>query len=332
MDNNISLAGIASLIAEKNKILLITHIKPDGDTLGSAYGLLHALDGFADVRVICAHNVPKRLMFISDDESELNEERLEDFSPELIIALDAAELLLMGSYGENYAEAIDLKIDHHPTGARYARYNYIDGTAAATAEIVYAIIRELISIGGARMNEKAASALYAAIVSDTGGFRYSNVTPSTLRIGAELMETGAVGAKICEQLFEHKSASEMVALKLALNNMTVYRKGTVAVVTVTEELRKNYGLYDEDFGDIINVLRSIDGVVLAVTLRQQTDQQDKYRISMRSGEGVSAAKLCGMLNGGGHERAAGGWVNAGTAAEAEYKVTSLILGEIGYEP
>ncbi len=332
MENNITLAGAASLIAEKSKLLILTHIRPDGDTLGSAYGLLHALDGFADARVICAQRVPERLAFITGGEMCLSEERLGDFSPELTVALDAAELELMGSYGGHYAGAIDLKLDHHPSGSHYARYNYIDGSASATAELVYMLVRELEAIGAGKLTPLSAAALYAALASDTGCFRYSNVTPNTMRIGAELMEAGAPSSEINELLFERKSAADTVALKLALNGMTLYRKGTVAVFTVTEAMRSKYGLCDDDFGDVINQLRAMDGVVLAMTLRQLESEPQKFRISMRSRAGVYADRLCGHFGGGGHERAAGGWVIADTPEEAEHKVISQVLDEIGHEP
>lgn len=332
MENNISLSGAASLIAEKSKLLIITHIRPDGDTLGSAYGLLRALEGFCEAHVICAQQIPKRLAFITGGELDLKAERLGDFTPELVVALDAAELELMGEYGASYAGVIDLKIDHHPSGSHYARYNYINGSAAATAELIYALIKELETIGAGKLTPPAAAALYAALASDTGGLRYSNVTPHTLRVGAELMEAGAPAAEINEQLFERRSTAETVALGLALRDMTMYRGGTVAVFTATDGMRRSNGLRDDDLGDVINHLRMIDGVELAITLRQLEDEPQRYRVSMRSRASVYADRLCALLGGGGHARAAGGWVTAETPEQAEQKVISTVLGEIGVEP
>lgn len=328
MENNISIAGAASLIAEKKKILIITHIRPDGDTIGSAFGLKYALEGYADVRVICAQKLPNRLAFIADGETVLFEARLGEFRPEMVICVDAAELELMDEYGNKYASAIDLKLDHHPLGSHYARYNYIDGKAAATAEIIYEVVRELELIGAAKLTKKAASALYAALSSDSGCFKYGNVTSKTMHIGAELMDAGAEAASINEKMFESKGADEVIALKLALNGMNIYRQGTVVAFTITEQMRNTYGITDDAFGEIVSFLRSIEGVELALTIRQLSDDLEKYRVSMRSRSNIDACKLCTLIGGGGHARAAGGWISAASPEEAERKLMNIVLAEI----
>ena len=328
--NNITLSAAASLIAEKRKILIITHGHPDGDTLGSAYGLKRAIEKYCDARVICVDPIPNRLKFLTDGETDLREERLEDFSPEFIMAVDVAETHLMGVYGTNYAGAIDLKIDHHVNGSEYARYNYIEGDTAACGERVYKLVRELEAINSATLTPGSASALYAAISSDTGSFKYTNTTPSTMRIAADLMEAGADTETINQRLYESKSANEVIATKLALNGMNICRQGTMTVFSITNKLKEESGLSDEDFGDVINLLREIDGVELAVTLRQLTDKPEKFKISMRSSGDIKANELCAMFDGGGHVKAAGGMIISDSPENAEYTVIHRVLDVIGY--
>ncbi|MBR2459608.1 MAG: DHH family phosphoesterase [Clostridia bacterium] len=329
--NNIRLDAAASLIAEKRSILILTHIHPDGDTLGSAFGLKWALEGFCRAEIICADTIPDRLKFITDGQTDLREERLGDFSPEMIMSVDVAELHLMGTYGGNYSGAIDLKLDHHRDGAEYARYNYVDSSAAAAGEIIYRLIRELEALGAAKLTPKCATALFAAVSSDTGSFRFTNTNAESMRIAASLMEAGADTEDVNRRLYESKSANEIVAQKLTLNGMNVCRGGSVVVFSITNKMKKENGLADDDFGGVIDIIRAIDGVDLAVTIRQMDDDPEKFRISMRSSGDIYANRLCAMFEGGGHARAAGGTVYAESPESAEYTVISKILSEIGYE-
>ena len=328
--SNITLSAAASLIAEKRKILILTHGHPDGDTLGSAYGLKQAIAKYCDARVLCVDQIPDRLKFITEGETDLHEERIGDFSPELIMAVDVAELHLMGVYGAHYAGAIDLKIDHHVNGSEYARYNYIEGDTAACGEIIYKLVRELEKLNSAKLTPEAASALYAAVSSDTGSFRFSNTTSDTLRIAADLIDAGADTENVNHRLYESKSANEVVAAKLTLNGMNICRQGTMVVFSITNKLKEENGLTDEDFGGVIDILREIDGVELAVTIRQLTDKPEKFRISMRSCGDIKANELCGMFEGGGHVKAAGGSLVSDSPENAEYTVIHRVLDVIGY--
>ncbi|MBQ9116430.1 MAG: DHH family phosphoesterase [Clostridia bacterium] len=329
--NNITLAAAASLIAEKQNILIITHAHPDGDTLGSAFGLKLAISDYCRAEVICADLIPDRLKFITGGETDLREDRLEDFSPELILSIDVAELHLMGVYGDKYASRIDLKLDHHRDGAEFARYNYIDSGSAAAGEIAYKLIRELESIGCAKLTIECATALFAAVSSDTGSFKFTNTTAETMRIAASLMDAGANTEDVNHRLYESKSASEMLAQKLTLNGMKTFRGGSVVIFTISNKLKEENGLDDDSFGGVIDIIRAIEGVELAVTVRQTSDRPDKFRISMRSSGSIYANHLCAMFDGGGHARAAGGTVYCGSAEEAENTVISKILTEIGHE-
>lgn len=329
--SNITVPEIAAMLGEKQNILILSHINPDADTLGSAFALKSALQSVSKtVNVACADQIPKRLRFICGMRDSLREDSYKGFTPDLICAVDAAEPSLLGEYGSRTTGFIDLKIDHHPGGSEYARYNYIDGTAAATGELIFAVIKALGEIGKGKLTQESATCLYAAIASDTGCFKYPNVTSKTMRIVADLIDAGAEHSDVSYRLFELKTVNEAVAERVMLNNLNLYRSGTMAVITITNEMKAENGLTDEDVGGLASKLREIEGIQLAVSIRQSADDSKSFKISMRSGASVSAARLCGLFGGGGHEKAAGATITADSPQDAEYKVTEAIQSVIGY--
>ncbi len=321
--SNITISSAARLLSEAEHILLVCHIHSDGDTLGSAFGLKHAMEAKGHtVRVLCDEKIPDRLKFITDFQAELFEYPLEGFTPDIICSIDAAEPSLMGSYGE---KEFDLKLDHHGSGSHYAKYNFIDGSYAACAEIIYSVICELEALDHATLTQKCATALYAAVSSDTGCFKYSNVTSSTMRIAAALIDKGADYENVCRRLFETRSMGETLAQKMTLNNLKFYRSNTVAVISVSSEMKAEYGVCDEDLGAIGSYLREIEGVELAIVIKQSEKESGKYRISMRSGAEINSSDMCANFGGGGHARAAGGSVAAESSSDAEKKVMEKVL-------
>ncbi len=306
MENNITLPEIAEKLKEARSLLIFMHRRPDGDTVGSAYGIKYAMPE-KEVYCLCADDIPSRLQYISKAPFESCPD---DFEPDLIIAVDAASPGLLGRFGD---EIIDIKIDHHETSEDYAEYNYTDPTAAATGEIVYKILK----ICGATITPDAANAIYSAISSDTGGFRYSNTTAETLRIAADLCEAGADMAECSHMLFESRTQAEVRALSAVYANIRYFENGGVAVVNMTNEIKKRYNITDDDVGEISSIPREIEGVELAVTIRQLSNSPDRYKISMRSGRFVDVDKICALFGGGGHSRAAGGEISAQNPQQAE---------------
>ncbi|HHW25268.1 MAG TPA: bifunctional oligoribonuclease/PAP phosphatase NrnA [Clostridiales bacterium] len=313
MENNITLQEIAEKIKEASSILIFMHRRPDGDTVGSAYGIKYAFPE-KQIYCLCADDIPTRLQFISKAPYESCPE---DFEPELIMAVDTASPGLLGRFADEY---IDIKIDHHETSENYAEYNYTDPTAAATGEIVYSILK----ICGV-MTPEAANAIYSAISSDTGGFRYSNTTANTLRIAADLCEAGADMAECCHMLFESRTQAEVRALSAVYANIRYFENGGVAVVNLTNEIKKRYNITDDDVGEISSIPREIEGVELAVTIRQLSNSPDRYKISMRSGRYVDVDKICALFGGGGHSRAAGAEISAQNPQQAERTVLKYAI-------
>jgi Exopolyphosphatase-related proteins len=308
MENNITPSEIAEKFISAHSILIFMHRRPDGDTVGSAYAIKYAFPE-KEIYCLCADDIPSRLHFISGVAFECCPD---DFCPELVVAVDAASRGLLGRFGEG---VIDLKIDHHGTTEDYAEHNYTDPTAAATGQIIYGILK-LCGV----MTPAAANALYSAISADTGGFRYSNTTPGTLRTAAELCEAGADMAECSHSLFESRTQAEVRALSAVYANIRYFEDGGVAVVNLTNEIKKRYNITDDDVGEISAVPREIEGVELAVTIRQLSNSPDRYKISMRSGRSVDVDKVCGLFGGGGHTKAAGAEISAPNPLQAERTV------------
>ena len=318
---NVTLKEAAKILAEKNNILILCHIRPDGDTLGSGYGLKYALEALGKkATVLCDDNIPARLAFIGErDEPSENE------NFDLICAVDAAETHMLGEYGERYAERIDIKIDHHPSGKPYGKANHIDGSAGAAGELIYKVITHLEDLTAQKcLVEKAATALYAAIASDTGCFRYSNVTPDTMRIAGALMDAGADQFDVCFRLFSLKTKSELNAQRCMLDRLEYRLDGRLAFALFTNADKEEYGITDEDFGGLVSDMREIEGVELAITARQDSKEPTKFKVSMRSGETVNSSDLCALFGGGGHARAAGCAVIADSPEEAKQAILEKI--------
>jgi phosphoesterase RecJ-like protein len=204
-------------------------------------------------------------------------------------------------------------IDHHENGTKYADY-YIRSDYAAAGEIVYEIACRLVQMG--ELNEiprDVYDLIYAALSSDTGCFKYSNVTPHTHLVAAELLNMGADASEINRLLFDCKSEEILKAEGFALSKMKSFFGGKLNLVCITKKEREALGLELEFFETVIDVVRSLDGVEIAVAIKELDD--GSFKASMRSVE-KNVAALCTRLGGGGHIRAAGCTIYASSEKEA----------------
>lgn len=328
MANNfesISFYALCERICEKKRTLIVYHINSDADAVGSAFALREILR-LMDIPAICAcsDEVPDRLRFLSDDAqgSVLIEDGME-LGHERVISVDTASPAQLGDMFYLLRRDVDIMIDHHASGTPYAD-NYVDADAAATGEIIYEIAKYLYESGRIyALTPRLLTCIYAAISSDTGGFRYSNVTPRTHRTAAELIEAGVDAADINHRLFESKSEAQMLAEGAAIANLELHLGGRVACSHVSYAVKERLGLRDQDMDTIIDVPRSIAGVEVAFVVRQP-EQKPIFKVSMRSSCDFNVASVCAHFGGGGHVRAAGCTLEATDAADAARKVLSVI--------
>ena len=298
-------------------ILILCHRNPDGDTLGSGFALLRALKAMGKrARLACDDNIAPKYSYLY--EGVENEGNFEDF----IVSVDVAERKLLGdSFNEAYGDRVDLALDHHGTSRLFAKKTYCEPDSASACEILYSVIVGL----GAEITADIASCLYTGVSTDTGCFRYSNVTPRTHRIAAELIEKGADHAGINVKMFETKSMNNIMLERMCLESLECYGEGRVAVITVTKAMLEKCNTDKSALDAIKPITRQIEGVEIGITVKEEKD--GKTGISVRTGESYDASQICAHFGGGGHERAAGCEMKA-TPEEAKNRVVKYILEEV----
>ncbi|MBQ8341542.1 MAG: bifunctional oligoribonuclease/PAP phosphatase NrnA [Clostridia bacterium] len=305
---------------------ILFHVNPDADAVGSAFALAEFLKAQgSDCYCVCANEVPERLQFLADgvQKSVLPTSIPAEFENARIITVDTASPAQLGALYEPYGDRISLMIDHHGKGTPYAD-NLILPEAAACGEIIF----DLIAESGKDAPETCAALLYAAISSDTGGFRYSNTTKDThLRVAA-LVEGGVDVAEISRKLFETKSMQTLRAEQLALERLRLYENGRIAIAAISYDDKQFNKLEDEHLSTVVDVARSVAGVAVAVAIRQP-GKDGIFRVSMRANEDIDVSEICAIWGGGGHKRAAGATLSAAGIADAEARVLAEIVAKIG---
>ena len=321
----LTLDAVCDRLCENKKTLIVYHVRSDADAVGSAFALREILRIMGIPAIcICEDEVPQRLRFLSEDAqgSVVVDEGME-LGHERVISVDSASPSQLGGMFERLRKDVDLMIDHHGTGTVYAD-NYIDTTASATGEIIYAIAKKLRSDGRIRdIPPHVINCIYAAISSDTGGFRFANVTPTTHRIAAELLEAGADATDINHRLFSSKTLKQVVAEGEAARRLKLHFGGRIASVTIPYSSMRDLELCEENLETVIDVPRSVGGVEVAFSVRQPSSK-NIFRVSMRSSVDFDVAAVCRKFGGGGHVRAAGCSVEARDISEAEAIIINAV--------
>ena len=323
--NELDFDALCERLCENKSTLIIYHTHSDGDAVGSAFAL-REIFRLMDIPAICAcsDEVPERLRFLSDSAqgSVLIEAGME-LGHERVISVDSASPTQLGDMFHILHKDIDLMIDHHARGTVYADH-YIDASASATGEIIYEIAARFAEDGKIdALSPYLLTCIYAAISSDTGGFRYSNVTPRTHRIAAELIEAGIDAADINHKLFESKTLAQVCAEGLAIESLELYFDGRVACSSISYREKQKYGVEEADLDTMIEIPRSVMGVEVAFVVRQP-DEKPYFRVSMRSSCDFDVSAICARFRGGGHVRAAGCGIEAENIEQAIKKILDAI--------
>lgn len=291
----IDVAQAAALLAEKQRILILAHDHPDGDTLGCGYALCRILRGLGkQAEVKCGDTIPDSYAFMWDSLPS------QDFEPDFTVAVDIADPKLLGPvFEQRYTETIDLCIDHHGSNKFECEYVLLQSDAAAVAEIIYDLLVEL----NADMTPAIADCLFTALSTDTGCFRYTNTTARSHRVAAMLMDAGANTGDIIQTFFETKSKAYALLERMALDSLQLYFDDRCAVITMTQEMFRLSQADDSETDRISALPRQIEGVKIGVTMREMKD--GSFKVSLRTNNPLNAAVLAGKMGGGGHLRAAG---------------------------
>lgn len=315
-------------LAERKNTLIVFHARPDADAVGSAFALRALLSAMGiPAMCACADEVPDRLRFLAEPAqgSVVLEEGME-LDHERVVVVDSAAPNQLGSLYTRLHGDVQLMIDHHAMGTPYAD-GYIDATAAATGEIIYTLAKRMVARGWlAAIPHSVLEAVYAAMCSDTGSFRFANVTPTTFRIAAEIVEAGVEIDAICRNLYESKTQKQIRAEGEAARRLLVHDGGRFASTTIPYSSVFSLGLSADHMETVIDVPRSLSGVEAAFAVRQP-EQKNEFRVSMRSNGDCDVAAVCARFGGGGHKKAAGCTVAAPNIDEAENMVLAALREE-----
>lgn len=322
---SLTLKELCDRLEERKRTVIIYHVRSDADAVGSAFALREILE-LLGMPVICAcsDEVPPYLRFISEfsQGSVLLEEGL-DIGHERVISVDSASPEQLGELFNRFRKDVDIMIDHHGQGTVYAD-NYIEPHAAATAEIIYKILKELIARGSiGEVPPRVYEYIYAGLSADTGCFKYANVTPETHMIAAELLREGVNAAKINHLLFSSKSLKQIKAEGEASRRINLYDDGRIAIATMPYSIKYSFGFTDDIMGSIIDIPRSISGVEVAAFIRQ-SENNGSFRASVRSVGDIDVSRVAATFGGGGHMRAAGCTIEAQSIDDAERKLLLAI--------
>ena len=282
----------AELLSAQDRILLVTHRNPDGDTAASAAALCSALRRLGKTAYLYPNGqIGTRLRaYIGAYEAPA------DFEPSFVVCVDVATERM---FARGFEGRVDLAVDHHPTNSHYAAAECIDDQRAACGEIVLSLIKELC---GAVTKEEA-DLLYIALSTDCGCFQYANTDSHAFRSAAELLELGADNADINQVFFRQVSPARLKLEGMIYSGMRFYHDGKIAVNFITQQMLRETGVTEEELDDVAGLVGRARGHRVGLTIRENPDGMSK--ISARCGPDFDVSALCAVFGGGGHKMAAG---------------------------
>jgi len=302
----------AALLKTFDNVLILTHVRPDGDTVGCAAALCAALRALGKT----AYLLPNPGLTDSTAPYFRPYEAPADFTPYKVVSTDIATLGLLPDNARLYADRIDLAIDHHPSFEHFGRENIVRSEAAACGELMYSIVSELGPI-----TAEIALPLYVAVSTDTGGFIYGNTTSNTHAVAAALMNTGIDYQTVNKAFFRTKSRKRMQLEGAMLSSAEFYDNNRVAVLSVPMALMERFAATESDAEDLSSLGPQIEGVDCAITMREL--RPDVWKMSVRTGSRINATEVCRILGGGGHAAAAGCTVEA-PWAESKRRILAAV--------
>ena len=291
------LSQVVELIENKKNFGITTHVKPDGDGVGSSLGLCWILRSLGkSAEVIVRGEIPPSYRSLPGAEEIRDVERI-DKDYDAVFVIECSDLSRPGIQGlEN---ALTVNIDHHATSEHFGTINWIDATASAVGEMIYNLCK---AIGG-KVTREVAECVYMALVTDTGSFHFPNTTERTLKVASELVKAGVRPASISEAVYNNYPWSRIELMRQVLNTVQRDDSGRVAWMRQTLAMRADAGAIDGDNNGFVNIPLAARDVQAVVYMREV--EPGKYRVSLRSKGNINVARVAEQLGGGGHKNAAG---------------------------
>ncbi len=320
---------VIKLLTREKSFYLLSHVLPDGDSVGSLLALGEALQQLGKrVKMFIPGKVPYKYEFL-EGSREISADLLFD-GCSTVVALDCSDLGRTGELRHQIENVpVLINIDHHISNQLFGTVNLVDASASATGEIVF----ELLSAMEVNLTPSIATALYVALATDTGSFKFDNTTSQTHRIAAALIEQGVHPGAISPRIFDLHPLPYFLLLKEVLSTLELYCGQRIAVLTASRDMLDRCRAREEDMDGIVNYSRNIEGVELGLLF--YTGKNQEVKVGFRSAK-IDVSRLAEKFNGGGHAKAAGcrvegsyPEVKARVLAEAEalLKQSGLLEGD-----
>lgn len=310
--------AVIDKIMEAKSIAVFPHVNEDSDALGSCFAFAKVMQKLGKQAIVyVSGRIESRLDFVGSDYVVYKQGT--EYNHDLCVCLDCGDMGRITDRKEFFDKINNsANIDHHPTNTNYADANYVDGNASATGEILFELFKEM----NVEIDAEIAKDLYTAICSDTGSFKYSNVTPKTMRIAAELLEYDFDHAEIARLLFDSESLASAKLKAEVTNSIKSYADGKIQLVTVDENIGDKYGIEKQDIPNLVDIPRRIEGTEIAACIKRV---DEGFRLNLRSNGEANVSNVAMKFNGGGHVKAAGAILKFDTVEEAENAVIEACM-------
>ena len=303
-----SIQQIIDQLRKSNRILLASHILPDGDAIGSLISLGLALQEWKKkIRVYNESPIPAVYQFLPS--LHLINRTVGDISEyDTAVILDCSDLHRIGEAAADVAKIpVIINIDHHATNTRFGNFQYIDPNASSTCEMIHRLVSAMENVS---IDRGMAYSIYTGIMADTGSFRFSNTTPAAFEISHQMVLLGADPHKVAHHVYETISLNRIKLLNMLYDSIELSENGKMSIMTLTQNMLQTTGTMLEDVNGLINYAKQIENVKLAALLfeRKRSPRSktgSHFHVSLRSEGAVNVAAIATSFGGGGHQNAAG---------------------------
>lgn len=291
------LSQVVELIENKNNFAITTHVRPDGDGIGSSLGLWWLLQSLGkDAEVIARDDIPNSYKQLPGVD-QIRQVTKIDKEYDAIFVMECSDIERPGI--ENLDTQFVVNIDHHSTCEHFGTINWIDPTASAVGEMIYNLCK---AIGG-RITKEIAECVYMALVTDTGSFHFPNTTDRTLKVASELVKAGVKPSTISEAVYNSYSWSRVALMQKVLSTLKRDKTKKIATMRQTLEMIADTDAVDGDNNGFVNMPLVAKEIVASIYMREIAP--NSYRVSLRSKGGINVAKVAEKFGGGGHKNASG---------------------------
>jgi phosphoesterase RecJ-like protein len=316
-ETNKMMDGIIETIRSGCSFVLTTHVNPEGDAIGSEVALALALEKMGkEVLIVNQDPVPYFLKFLEGTERIRNDDPGGEYDVGVLLDCGSPERSGTACEVINRCNTV-ICIDHHLTNGGYGHHSYIDPDASSTGELIYRLLKTM----DFSFDRSIANALWVAIATDTGWFRYSNTTAAALEVARDLIDKGAVPWVVSESMCENEPPERLILLSRVLSTLEIVEDGKIASITIPRKYMEDLRANNDFLEGFINYPRSIRGVMVAVSFRE--DGSGAVKVSMRAKGSADVVKVAIHFGGGGHRKAAGFVISGDVSAVKKKTYTKI---------